>query len=590
MTYEIAVVATVILLLVVSLYKEWFRPVMSFTIAIILLLVTKILSPTQALTGFSNENVAIIFFLLILSNVFRKTGSLNFILNRFLKPTLSSRGYIARMALMVGGLSGFVNNTPLVAIMLPNVYSWANKKGISPSKVLMPLSYAAIVGGMLTLIGTSTNLIINGMAIEQGFQGLNFFAFTKIGFVIMVVVCVYVIFFSQWILPNRKGALDEMAEHPREYFVETIIPNDSEHINKTIEEAKLRNLKGLFLVEIIRGEKIITPVLPNEILLPNDVLLFAGDTETIIDVAKNQKDIQLKELSHYDVLESTDIIEAVVAPNSELLKRTVKENNFRENYNASIIAINRNGEKLQGKIGHNELKAGDLLLLVAGKEFKHRAINNKNLYVLSTREELALKPHKSSIYIMLATVLALALAACNIVSLFLSLLVLISALVLFGLINIHDIRKSLDLQLIAILALAISLGVAIQNSGAATYIGHNVLTILPMHNGLLILFVLYLLTNVLTMFVTNAASAAIMFPIAIAVFQESGYTDPEPFLLLIAFAASADFVTPYGYQTNLMVYGPGGYKFSDYIRFGITPAILTMLITILGISYLYNIN
>ncbi|NNM15486.1 MAG: SLC13 family permease, partial [Bacteroidia bacterium] len=164
MNFEIAVVATVILLLVVSLFKEWFRPVMAFTMAIILLLITNIISPSEALTGFSNENIAIIFFLLLLSNVFRKTGALNYILNRFLKPTLNTKGFIARMALMVGGLSGFVNNTPLVAIMLPNVYSWANKKGINPSKVLMPLSYVAIVGGMLTLIGTSTNLIINGMA------------------------------------------------------------------------------------------------------------------------------------------------------------------------------------------------------------------------------------------------------------------------------------------------------------------------------------------------------------------------------------------------------------------------------------------
>ncbi|MBT8196619.1 MAG: SLC13 family permease, partial [Bacteroidia bacterium] len=314
MNFEIAVVATVILLLVVSLFKEWFRPVMAFTMAIILLLITNIISPSEALTGFSNENIAIIFFLLLLSNVFRKTGALNYILNRFLKPTLNTKGFIARMALMVGGLSGFVNNTPLVAIMLPNVYSWANKKGINPSKVLMPLSYVAIVGGMLTLIGTSTNLIINGMAIEQGFEGLDFFAFIKVGAFIMVAVCLYVIFFSDLLLPNRKGAMEDVSEHPREYFVETIIPDDSSHINNTIEEAGLRNLKGLFLVEIIRGDKHITPVLPNELLLANDILLFAGDTETIIDVAKNQKDIRLKELSHYSVLDSTDIVEAVVAP------------------------------------------------------------------------------------------------------------------------------------------------------------------------------------------------------------------------------------------------------------------------------------
>ncbi|NNM15426.1 MAG: SLC13 family permease, partial [Bacteroidia bacterium] len=250
-----------------------------------------------------------------------------------------------------------------------------------------------------------------------------------------------------------------------------------------------------------------------------------------------------------------------------------------------------NGEKLEGKIGHNVLKAGDLLLLVTGKEFKNRAVNNRNLYVLSTREEMALKPHKSSIYIIIASIIALALAAMNLVSLFLSLLVLISGLVLFGLINIKDIRKSLDLQLLAILALAISLGVAIQNSGAAAFIAHVVLVLLePLNNGLVVLFVLYIITNLLTMFVTNAASAAIMFPIAIAVFQESGFSNPEPFLLLIAFAASADFVTPYGYQTNLMVFGPGGYKFSDYTRFGFIPAIMTMLITVLGISYLYNIN
>ncbi|NNF01313.1 MAG: SLC13 family permease, partial [Bacteroidia bacterium] len=263
---KLIIVSIIVAFMVIALYREWFKPVIVFLISTTAFVASGIIDPVQALSGFANEQIAVIFLLLIFSGIIRKTGLLNSLLNSILSIKLSQRSFIARMSILIGSLSGFLNNTPLVAIMLPNVYEWAKRKNISPSKVLLPLSYAAIVGGMLTLIGSSTNLVVNGLAVETGLTPLRFFEFFKVGIVIFIIMCVYLFVFSPILLKDRKGVLTEFKEHTREFVVKTRIPTHSAFIGQTVDVAGLRNLRGLFLVEIIRSNRTITPVIPNEVI------------------------------------------------------------------------------------------------------------------------------------------------------------------------------------------------------------------------------------------------------------------------------------------------------------------------------------
>ena len=284
------------------------------------------------------------------------------------------------------------------------------------------------------------------------------------------------------------------------------------------------------------------------------------------------------------------MVETIISPNSSLINNAINKTNFREMYDAGIIAVNRDGEKISGKVGDIELKNGDLLLVVAGKEFRKRSEQNRDLILVSKKREIN-NAHKSRIkWILLAIAGSFILEATDTMSLFMSLFILTGSLALAGFLNVDDVKKSLDLELLVMLALSIGIGKAISNSGADQIFAKEVIGLTyNLHPILGVILGLYLVTNILTMFVTNAAAVAITFPIAVATGQQIGMQDMTPLLLTIAFASSADFVTPFGYQTNLMVFGPGGYRFSDYIRYGFIPTLIYMAMTIFGIAYWYNL-
>ncbi|CAN5531322.1 SLC13 family permease [soil metagenome] len=592
MTTPIIIVSLVILFIVFSLYKEFVKPVIVFVMAAAILMATGILTPKEAISGFANEQIAVIFILLILSDVIKKSAALDVSIYRLFKPTLSYKAFITRMSFSVATMSAFVNNTPLVALMMPYVYEWARRKGIAPSKVLMPLSMAAIVGGTATLIGTSTNLVVSGLATEAGLPPLRMFDFTLVGFPILIICCIYMIVFASKLLPDRKDALADFKENTREFLVETIIPEGSGFIGKSIDDNKLRSLRGLFIVEIIRGNRTIAPVSPRDVIRSGDVLMFAGDTETIIDLVNDQTDLVIADFADYPKKGKLDVIEVVVTANSTLINNKINQTNFRQSYDAAILAVDRNGEKLTGKVGDIEIRNGDLLLLVAGKEFSNRAEKERDLIIVSKRREINHKDRGKIRWIILAIFFAFVLEAMNISSLFMSLFFITTVITVMGVVSIEDIKRSLDLELMVMLALAIGIGKSLTNSGADKLFAAQVIEITtPLHPILGVIFGLYLVTNILTMFVTNAAAVAITFPVAVATFQKMALPGITitPFLLVIAFASSADFVTPFGYQTNLMVYGPGGYKFIDYIRFGIIPTFIYMALTIFGLAFAYHL-
>jgi len=587
MNWQEYFVLGIIFFLFVFLYFEIIRPVFVFFICALSLLVFGVIESNELMAGFANEQLAVVVLLLLLSDVIQKTSALEILFLSLFKLSLSYKLFLTKMGYFVAGASAFVNNTPLVAIMLPYVYDWAKRKNISPSKVLIPLSYATILGGTITLVGTSTNLVVNSFVVESGHESLKMFDFTVVGIPITILGVLYMVLFANRILPDRKDAISSFKEKSREYVTETLVQDKSQLIGKTVEEAGLRKLEGLFLVEILRGEERIAPVSPKQTILKDDVLIFAGATNTIIDLIKSNNGLSLPKYTNLPGQESSTIVESVISVNSDLLGKLVKDTNFRGKYDAAIIAINRNGGRISGKIGDVELQSGDLLLMLTGKEFSTRSDDEQDFYVVSQVKEIHTINPLKVIALFAGIVAIFVLSALGVFTLFKGLLLLMLMIGAFRMVKFSELKKSFDVDLYLILVLALCLGKAVMKSGLDIRISNSIIESTDQLGGAFgALAVIYLITNILAMLVTNKAAVAIMFPVALAA-ATTLKTDPTPFFLAIAFAGCAEFMTPYGYQTNLMVYGPGGYKFRDYIKAGWMLSLLVMIsaVTILGFAY-----
>jgi di/tricarboxylate transporter len=573
----------VLIFLLWSLYTEKFPPVITFFIAISILVLFNILSPKEVLLGFSNISIATVIMLLIISNILQKTGFINSLFSKILHTNLTYKKFLSRMYLITSFLSAFLNNTPIVVMLLPHIYHWSKTKNIYPSKLLIPLSYAAIIGGTATLLGTSTNLIINGFMIEYNLKPFHIFDFSYIGIPLILVGFLYLYFIGHKLLPNREDPLTIFLKKKKEYLVETVVKQGSKLIGKTIQEANLRNLKNLFLVEIIRGDKKIYPVSPSEVIEEGDILIFVGQTEAITDLIMNNPYLSLPR-SCYLKEDKLDIVEVVITPNSALINKKVKETDFRAKYNAAILAIHRNGEKLKGKIGEIILKPGDLLLLLTGKDFWKIAEDTTDFYIISKVKEIYSVDTKKGYIIGLSFLFIIILSSFKVISLFSGLLILLCWLIIFRIISYSELKKSIDINFTIIAAFSIALGKAIENIHLInTIINGKILSSLGPIGAL---FTIYAITNLLTEFITNIAAASIGFPIAVTVAKILGL-DPTPFILTVAFAASASFISPVGYQTNLIVYSVGNYKFKDFLKVGLPLSILYAITCITSIYFFF---
>ncbi len=585
---DIVIVIAILFFIVFSLYRELFQPAAVFLIAIAAFTLLGILTPGEALTGFSNEQIAVIALLLIIANVIRKTSILGFLFDKLFQSSLTYRQFLGKMMIAVSGSSAFLNNTPIVAILTPYVHDWGRKKGIAPSKLLIPLSYAAILGGTATLIGTSTNLIVNGLAIDAGMASLHIFDFVYVGVPLILSGLVYMITIGNRLLPSRKDVLDDFMEKQKEYIVETSIAEDSPLLGKSVEDAKLRSLRGLFLVEIIRQKKKIAPVSPEELLERGDKLIFAGVTETIIDLIDSSMGLSFPKPALMKSQDKIDIVEAVVSYNSFLTGKKIRKTDFRGKFDAAILGVHRNGERLSGKIGEIELKPGDLLLLISGKDFWKRVEESRDLYVVSKIKEIHNVDVRRTTLIIGGSLIAITLAALNLVPLFKSLLILLSLLIITKAVTLGEIRRSLDLNLILIAASALAIGKAMIKTGTADLISHVIIDIFQPMGTVGIMAGVYLIANILNALVTNIGAVSISFPIAYAAATSIG-VNPVPFILAVAYGASSSFLNPFGYQTNLIVYGPGGYNLRDFIRAGLGLTIIYMVICISILSLLYKL-
>ncbi len=591
MSLDLVIVAIVLIFIVVSLYLELIGPAFTFLIGVIILGVFQILTPKEIMNGFGNDQVAVILMLLLLGDTIRKTDMIDRILDWLFSRTKSYKGFLGRLTGFVGSLSMFMNDTPLVAVMMPYVHSWSRRNHIKPSKLLIPLSYAAILGGCVTLIGTSTNLIVSGMVkdpmIIPGLEPMGLFDFSIAGLPMLVLGVTYLILFSNRLLPNRDDAMSNFSSESREYLVEAEIRPKSDIIGKTVEQANLRNLPGLFLVEITRGEDNIPAVSKNFILQEGDRLVFAGDTTTIAEMVKHNKGLTLKQVGMFRKKQHTQVIEVVVSQNATLVNKTVKDSNFRSLFDAAILAVHRNGERIPGKIGNVRLKAGDVLLLLAGDDFNERSRVSNEFYLLSRVCEFSNLKWYKNLALYGGAAAAILISALGFIPLFMALLILMILILAMKITTPKDLPKSIDYNLAVIIVLAMALGTAMTKTGMADIIANFFIDVFKPFGGVGLLAGIFLITNILASYITVKAAVALIFPISVTAAIQMGLPT-MPFVLIVAHGAAANFITPMGFQTNLMVYGPGGYNFRDYIKIGWPISVMYWIVSTLALSWWFD--
>lgn len=585
-----------------------------FLIGLAVVTLSGVIDTQTALAGFSKGAVLLIGALFAAAAGLRATGALDWVGNVLLGGAKDEKTALWRLAAVVTPVSAFVLNTPLVAMLAPVVMDWCRRREVSPSRLLIPLSYLAILGGVVTVIGTSTTLVCNAQLVEVAESGLyaedvlpqireiGFIEIGKVGLPIAAIGVAYLLFVAPRLLPNRQDSGRSARDRRREYLVEMHVQTTCPLVGKTIEAAGLRNLPGLFLIEIDRGDQLITPVTPNDVLQANDRLVFTGVVETIADLERIPGLAPSADLSYESEPQrraQRQLSEAVLSRTSPIIGRTVREARFRRRYNAAIVAIHRNGERLTNKIGNIRLEPGDTLLLQTRGDFVTQFRNSRDFYLVSPVGGTSARRHDRALIaggLFLLLILWLTLSAIiggygvELPAWMGSLLskdvkpiaaiAIVLAMVGTRCLTPSLARSSVDLQVLITIAAAIGVGSALNESGAAAVIA-NVLVDSTSYFGFseevlpyVLLAVVYLIAMVFTEAITNIAVAVLMIPLAIEV-ATAASVSPRPFLIAVAVAASLSFATPIGYQTNLMVMGPGGYQPRDYFKVGGPLAILT---------------
>lgn len=577
-------VCIALVFLLLSFYRNWFGPSFTFLIAIIFLAVCGVITPSEVLAGAANEQVIVIVMLLLIGDIIRQVGLIENIFDKLFAKTSKLRLFSLQMMTMVGGFSAFFNNTPLVAVMMPYVHSWSKRNNVAPSKLFIPLSYAAILGGCLTLVGTSTNLIVGGMLVEQTGTNLNMFDFIYVGLPMLIVGILYLLFVGHKLLPTHTELLHENLNN-RKYFVEGIIPENSSFIGKTLAELGFIDVKGLFLFAVYRNNTKVS-IENSMVFQKGDNLFFTGDTETVTELLNQKKDLVLPEANQLQSNGATRMIEVVVSHNSNLISKTSREINFRVRYNAALIAIHRNGERLRGKIRNQKLKAGDVLLLISDDFFEERIGNDNNVYMISKTTDVKKQlPHVTWL-LLVGILVAVALSALHWVPMFTSLSVMLIIVLWTKITSPKDIAAKVDFNLALTIILALAFGTAMLKTGLAEILANAIISALRPFGTIGLLFALYILTSILGAYITNKAAVAVAFPIALSMAHQLGF-EPKGFVILVSYAAAANFITPIGYQTNLMVYGPGNYTFKDFLKIGFPLTILYMVGTVSIIYWIF---
>ncbi|MEO6290271.1 MAG: SLC13 family permease [Ginsengibacter sp.] len=578
------IVLTTVGLLIVALYSNIARPSLLFTVAVLIFLVFGILEPEDVLKGLSNKQIIIIFLLLILSIGFKKEFGNGFF-NYLFKPDLLPKQFLMRIMLFVSSCSPFINNTPIVAFMIPYVKEWVDRKGLAASRFMIPLCFATVLGGMITVVGTSTNLLLSGLISQSGLKLLGFKDFLFLGLIVAILGLVYIYSIGYYLLPDKKSAIKEMEENLKEYVVETIVEPSSILIGECVK-THLRNLKDIYLFEVVRDGRSIFPVSPEEVVQESDRLYFSGQTGAIEQLVKKVKGLSLPDKTTLNRYRHHNCIEAIIPVSSNLIGKQVRESNFRQKYNASIVALHREGKRIATPVGETILSAGDLVLLLGADTMNN---HESDLFLLK-HHDIQLLTEKKTILNTIAPFVALAfliLGITRVIDLFIATSLAIILFIAIRTLRFNDVKKAFDFDLAVLLIASLAIGLALSRSGAAQWLATGVLR-LSGTQPITAIALLFGVTIVITSVISNTATVAIVFPVAVSLAAQL-HISTTPVFVAIAFAASCCFMTPIGYQCNLMVYGPGNYSFKDFLKIGFPLTILYAATCIFFISWYYNL-
>jgi len=549
-----------------------------------LLVLTGILKPEEAFAGLASSSILTIALLLVVSQGAIETG-----LIQWIGPTIFGRTtnvFVAQLRLMVpvAAISAFINNTPLVAMCIPVVQEFSRRSRIAPGKLFIPLAFAATLGGVCTLIGTSTNLVVNEMWVKSGHPSFGLFDIAGVGIPVAVAGIAYILIAGRWLLPASGGA-SHAGVDPRAYAVEMRAVG-APVAGSTVEEANLRGLEGLYLSEIQRGKDIISPVEPSTRILEGDRLFFIGDVASVVSLQRMRGLDAAREQTSKLGSERYKrfLVEVVISDTNPLLGRTIRESRFRSVYDAVVIAVSRNGERLSNvKLGTVVLRAGDVLLLETQEAFVNAYTQSRDFLLVSKLEDSAPVRHERAPIAAAILVAVIAVAAFEPfgLTMFHAAFAGAAAMIATRCCTGPQARKALNARLIFVIAGSLALGTALAKTGVARAFADQLISISG-GSAIGTLAAVYLVTFVLTELLSNATAAALVFPIAIAAAQSQGF-DPKFAAVVVMVGASASFATPIGYQTNLMVQGPGGYRFIDFVRIGLPLGILTGIVALLSI-------
>ncbi len=588
---ETLIVSAILLLALILFVTELVPIDLTALLVTGLLILTQVLTPTEGFSGFSNQAPITVAAMMVLSAGLIRTGVVAKLGQRV--SALGGSSEVSQLAVIfpvVALFSAFINNTAAVAMFLPIVLTIAREKKLSPSKLLLPLSYAAILGGACTYIGTSTNIIVGTIYAGGNQPPLQMFEFGNLGLVLLTLGTLYMLTIGQWNLPYRPTETSLTEGYLlREYLTELVIRVDSPLVDKALRETNLSKMLDIEVLEIQRGQQKLWLFLQEVKLQSGDILIVKGNLENILKIrdAEGVDILAEAKLSDRD-LKSEDITlaEAVISPNSSLIGKTLKEANFRQRYQATALAIRRHGGQIREKLGRVRLHAGDMLLVLVRKQILGNLRQDSDFLLIleeSLTSDFRISKLPISVLIFLGVIAAAAFQALPIVvaSLFGALLMVFTRCI-----TLREAYQAVDWRIIILIGGTLSLGTAMEKTGTANSIAESLVDWSGALGPVALIAVLYLLTMAMTEIMSNNATAALLTPIAISIANQGGW-DPRPFAFCVAFAASCSFLTPIGYQTNTMVYGPGGYRFTDYFKVGAALSVINWITATLLIPFIW---
>lgn len=548
-----------------------------------------VMSFEQAFGGFSNSAMLTVAALFVVAAGLRETGVMEYVGDRFLGGVETEGKALALMAVVLIPSAMVLNNTPKVAMLVPVLITWCRKKRISPSRLLMPLSFLSILGGTCSLVGTSTNLVVQGLLIKSQLRPMTMFEVGWVGFPCALLGVFYMLTIGRRLLPDRKDLIEQLEESRREYLIEMLVQPGCRLVGKTVASAGLRNLPGLFLIDIDRDGLSLGPISPDERISADDRLVFTGIVGTIVDLDKIQGLVPAAD-ARYEVTpdpqRGRQLCEAVISPSSPLLGESVREVDFRAMYDAAVVAVHRNGARLPNKIGDIVLHAGDTLLLQVGHDFSRVYRNNPDFYLVSDVEDSRpVRYGKAKIAAIIFGVMIVGFVSGKI-DIALAAFLAAGAMIATGCISPGDARKSVDWPVLIAIAASFGVGRALEISGVAALFSQLIVEATRPIGPTATLAAIYFGTMVLNELISNNAAAALAFPFCLESARLLGVSE-RPFIMAVTLAASYAFASPIGYQTHMMVFGPGGYRFTDFVRVGLPLNLLMWIAAVILIPWIW---